>query len=149
LDLPLELMQACETINNYQDSQLAERVITLARERNTATIGILGLAFKPDTPVIVESPAIKLTNNLLSAGFKVVAYDPLAMENAKAFFGETLTLASSVAECLDATSLCVLTVPSKELAKNIYAYSTNTPKELIDCWRILDNNRLPKNIALA
>jgi UDPglucose 6-dehydrogenase len=58
-------------------------------------IGILGLAFKPETDDMRDSPTIPLVNGLEAAGATVRAYDPQAMENAKKFF-------PNVAMCDDA-----------------------------------------------
>ena len=45
------------------------------------TIGLLGLAFKPDTDDIRDSRAIPLIEYLILHGARVIAYDPLAMDN--------------------------------------------------------------------
>lgn len=47
------------------------------------TIGFLGLAFKPDTDDIRESPALELACRLAKAGARVRAHDPVALENCK------------------------------------------------------------------
>jgi UDPglucose 6-dehydrogenase len=46
-------------------------------------IGVLGLAFKPDTDDMRSSPAIDIINSLQHEGGKIKAYDPVAMPNAK------------------------------------------------------------------
>ena len=46
------------------------------------TIGLLGLAFKPNTDDMREAPSIDIAQGLIAAGAKVCAYDPVAMENA-------------------------------------------------------------------
>ena len=50
------------------------------------TIGVLGLAFKPDTDDIRESRAIPVIRLLLQEGAKVKAYDPEAMKHFKELF---------------------------------------------------------------
>jgi UDPglucose 6-dehydrogenase len=52
------------------------------------TIGILGLSFKPNTDDIRESSSIVIIQGLLDMGAKVKAFDPAAMEEAKAVFPE-------------------------------------------------------------
>jgi UDPglucose 6-dehydrogenase len=59
------------------------------------TIGVLGLAFKPETDDMRDSPAIPLINGLQERGAKIRAYDPEATENAKRIFHD-------VAWCRDA-----------------------------------------------
>ncbi len=46
------------------------------------TVGLLGLAFKPNTDDMREAPSIDIAQGLISAGARVRAYDPVAMENA-------------------------------------------------------------------
>ena len=45
-------------------------------------VGILGLSYKPNTPVIEESQGVLIAQILLQRGFEVVAYDPVAIEAA-------------------------------------------------------------------
>ena len=54
-----------------------------------------GLAFKPNTDDIREAPALYIINELLEAGATVTAYDPEAMNNVKALYGEKITFAKS------------------------------------------------------
>ncbi|MDR1904360.1 MAG: nucleotide sugar dehydrogenase [Treponema sp.] len=143
-NIPLALMQACQAINAYQDKSLIDKVINLVKQVNAKTIGILGLAFKPGTPVVTESPAIKLIKALHKEDLQIVAYDPLAQENTYAVFEDRIDYAGSIAECLSRSSLNILTIPSKEMAKDIYKYQGTAL--LLDCWRILNKDTLPKNI---
>jgi len=50
------------------------------------TIGVWGLAYKPETDDIREAPAVELIGSLLNIGTKVKAYDPAAMNNVKKQF---------------------------------------------------------------
>ena len=73
------------------------------------TIGIWGLAFKPDTDDIREAPALYMIRALLAAGATVSAYDPEAMENVKGVFGEQINYATDEYTALlqaDALLIC-------------------------------------------
>jgi UDPglucose 6-dehydrogenase len=72
------------------------------------TIGVLGLAFKPDTDDIRESRAIPVITMLLAAGARVKAYDPVAMDNFRRLFPD-LTYAPSAADVLDADAVLIVT----------------------------------------
>ena len=147
LDINLDLMRSCHEVNLYQDKTLAEKVIARAKLHNAKTLGILGLAFKPDTPVIVESPAIKLIEALLKNGIDIIVYDPLAMENTKEVFKDRIQYAKSVHDCMANAQMNVFTVPSREIAQHIYAY-TGTHTKIMDCWRFLKKTDLPENVEL-
>ncbi len=74
------------------------------------TIAIWGLAFKPSTDDIREAPALVLIEQLISQGARVQAYDPEAMENAAAIFGEKITLAEQAMDALEgADALAIMT----------------------------------------
>ncbi len=77
-----------EEVSNLNDVQ-ALKVIELLKKHMTLageTIGLLGLAFKPNTDDVTGSRAIIITEALLKEGAYVKAYDPYAMENFKKLF---------------------------------------------------------------
>ena len=71
------------------------------------TIALLGLAFKPNTDDMREAPSIAIIQVLKDAGAIIRAYDPKAMENAKAVMDD-IEYASSVEGCLDGADAMVL-----------------------------------------
>jgi UDPglucose 6-dehydrogenase len=73
---------------------------------------VLGLSFKGETDDIRESPAIDLVQMLLAEGCSIVAYDPAAMDRARAELPESTTMQyaeSSYAAARDADALLILT----------------------------------------
>lgn len=72
------------------------------------TIGILGLAFKPDTDDIRESRAIPVIRLLHQAGAKVKAYDPAAMEHCRDIFPDISYMASA-SEVLASDAVLIIT----------------------------------------
>ena len=73
-------------------------------------IAIWGLAFKPDTDDIREAPALYVIDELLQGGAEIVAYDPEAMGNVKALYGNKITFATSRDEAIkNADALVIAT----------------------------------------
>ena len=89
-DYDFSLLREVDAINNAQVSQFINKI---KRALNTKDgkgeefkgikIGVLGLAFKPNTDDMRDAPSIKIIEKLLDLGAEVTAYDPQAMENAK------------------------------------------------------------------
>ena len=108
-----KLLKSIVTINQTQKSRLFEKL----QEYYTGNlkdkkVAMWGLAFKPDTDDVRESPAFHTIPKLLEAGVQVVAYDPHAMENTRRYFGEYdgLTYANDVyAACEGADALLIIT----------------------------------------
>lgn len=69
--------------NDNQRKAMIPKIIKLIGDLNGKTIGVLGLSFKPETDDMRESPAIEIIRDMQSAGAKVRAFDPVAMEEAK------------------------------------------------------------------
>jgi len=72
------------------------------------TIGVLGLAFKPNTDDIRESRAIAVIESLIKNGAHVKVYDPAAMENFKKIFTD-ITYAPSANDVLDSDAILIIT----------------------------------------
>lgn len=131
------LARATDEINELQIKNLAEKVLEyLPQDKKVA---ILGLAYKPNTPVIEESPAIKLIEELLRRGIEVAAYDPLAVEHTKAVFGDKISYLSSAKEAFSAASCVVVTTRDKEFLELQEKDIIHNPTTVIDCWRMLED----------
>ena len=74
------------------------------------TFALWGLAFKPDTDDIREAPALYIIEELLQEGAKIKAFDPEAMDNVKAQFGNKIEFCENQYDCLqDADALIIAT----------------------------------------
>ncbi len=98
---PMPLLGAVLEVNRGQPARmldlLGRHFPTLAGVRVT----VLGLAFRPDTNDMRESPAIPIVRALLAAGAEVSAFDPVAMEEARRVFaGEAVRYASTLADAV-------------------------------------------------
>jgi UDPglucose 6-dehydrogenase len=77
-----QLLQAVMDTNEDRLRMLVEHVESLLGAVEQKEIGLLGLAFKPNTDDIREAPALKVAAMLMKRGARVRAYDPAAMEGA-------------------------------------------------------------------
>lgn len=79
------LLEAAFRVNARQRERMFER-LRAALERPhgaTPTVAVLGLAFKPNTDDIRESPALDIIGRLVEEGIRVRAHDPVAIDNAR------------------------------------------------------------------
>ncbi len=76
----LPVVQAALEVNRRQKLKAIEKLQQLLKVVRGSTVGILGLAFKPNTDDIRESPAIDVLKGLLEMGARVKVYDPVAKE---------------------------------------------------------------------
>ncbi len=77
------LLQECQNINEEMRKYFVKKVEKELWIVKDKTIGILGLAFKPNTDDMRFAPSIDIINALHKEGAKIKAYDPVAMEKAK------------------------------------------------------------------
>ena len=76
-------------VNHIQKHVLSEKILNyFGTDLSGITIGIWGLAFKPNTDDIREAPALYIIQELLDAGAKIVAYDPEASANVQQYFSK-------------------------------------------------------------
>jgi UDPglucose 6-dehydrogenase len=110
---PLRLLAAVEKVNEAQKSVLVDKIVARMGEDLTGrTFALWGLAFKPNTDDMREAPSRVVIAALQARGASVVAYDPVAMDEARRIFGNAGPLAyatSPLAACKDADALIVVT----------------------------------------
>jgi len=79
----MSVVNAVIEANERQKKMVAEKLEKFAGDLKGKTIGILGLAFKPETDDVREAPALTIIADLIERGASIRAYDPQAMEEAK------------------------------------------------------------------
>ena len=82
--VPLRIVEAVLAVNDARKRAMARKVAAvLGGNLRNKTIGVLGLAFKPNTDDMREAPSIPLITALKDLGAKVQAYDPVSMGQAR------------------------------------------------------------------
>ncbi|MFH1443284.1 MAG: UDP-glucose/GDP-mannose dehydrogenase family protein [Candidatus Micrarchaeota archaeon] len=142
------LLEAVMEVNYLQPLrmiEIAEKELTLEKKQ----VAILGLAFKPETDDVRESPSIRLVEELERKGCKISAYDPKGMGNFKGKFPK-INYCDSIESALKGAEACFIVTDWKEFKKPLQFYEGNMKHPLIiDARRILDPSTAKKAIYRA
>ncbi|HSD99000.1 MAG TPA: UDP-glucose/GDP-mannose dehydrogenase family protein [Patescibacteria group bacterium] len=84
-DYDFTLLKDVEAINKSAMHAVTKKVQKLLKAVKGKKIGVLGLSFKPDTDDMRDAPSRTVLPELIEEGAEVIAYDPIAMDNAKKF----------------------------------------------------------------
>jgi len=103
-------LEAVEEVNDLQKKVLFEKLLKHFNDNISGMkIAVWGLSFKPETDDIREAPSIVLIDNILKAGAKVTAYDPVAMNEFRRT-GLNITYARDMYDaCIDANAVLLVT----------------------------------------
>ncbi len=82
-NVDLKILSAAREVNLSLADGLAEKISACLHSLQNKDVGILGLAFKPNTNSVAGSAAVKLAQSLVARGARVRAYDPVAIPDAK------------------------------------------------------------------
>ncbi len=80
------IIEATIRVNAETKARMIQKIAGAAGPLEGQTAAVLGLSFKPETDDIRESPALSVVEDLKRAGARVRAFDPAAMNNARALF---------------------------------------------------------------
>ncbi|MDF7799388.1 UDP-glucose/GDP-mannose dehydrogenase family protein [Pontiellaceae bacterium B1224] len=108
---PMSLLKSVIEINKHQPQQVMDRLRKHFPNLGNLKVAVLGLAFKPGTDDMRESPAIPIIQELLGQGARISAYDPCAKEEAqKIFRNGDITYLNSIEETVaDVQAVLLLT----------------------------------------
>ena len=122
-----KILHSVMEVNTFQKIKLADKIKAyFGKDLKGKTIALWGLAFKPNTDDIREAPALYTIDALLEAGANVRAFDPEAMDNVRAIYGDKVYMAKDQYEALlGADALAIITEwavfrsPSFEVMKEL------------------------------
>ena len=142
--LGLEMLMT-NSILDVNDRQ-PDFVLEILKKYNNAekNILILGLAFKPNTDDIRESSSIKILKLLLKKDFKLIAHDPIAIDNAKAEINnENIKFCNDWKSEIKNNSIIIIGTNWEEytVLKNILN-NEKSKKIIIDCKRLFNSNEI-------
>jgi UDPglucose 6-dehydrogenase len=102
-----QLLRAVMDINHDQRRQVIHKLRELLGTLDEKEIGVLGLAFKPNTDDMREAPSVEIIHLLQSEGARVRAYDPVAMVNAHLYL-QDVTLCQDAYEVANGADAVVI-----------------------------------------
>ena len=112
-DIALKVLAAVDDANEAQKGVLSAKIMRrFGLNLKGKCFAIWGLAFKPNTDDMRDAPSRPLISALLAAGASVVAYDPVAMPNARLIFADESRVSfadHSMSACAGADALVILT----------------------------------------
>jgi UDPglucose 6-dehydrogenase/GDP-mannose 6-dehydrogenase len=107
LGLPMPLLRSVLEINRGQPDEILRLVELHYPDLAGRGVAVLGLAFKPDTDDLRESPAFPVIRRLRAAGARIVAYDPVARPVGHPEL-EGVTLAASLDDAVSKAEVIIL-----------------------------------------
>lgn len=138
--MSMSLLESVVKVNDEQPLQVLSILRSHFAELNGVRIAVLGLAFKPGTDDIRESPALPIVKNILQTGASVQAYDPAAIQEAKKYFGENgITYCDTLSQAIEDVDAVVLLTRWHEFNNlaNLLVFRKDPPL-LVDGRRMLN-----------
>lgn len=106
----MRIIEAVEAVNEQQKSIVFRKIKEELGCLKGKRIAIWGLSFKPETDDMREAPSLVVIESLLREGAEVVAYDPVAIDEGRRRFGDSIKFARDMYEAaVDADAIALLT----------------------------------------
>ena len=136
--LVADLPKATNATNNRQ----IDRILELVENKfpNVENIAILGVSYKPETPVIEGSQSILLAEKLVRLGKKITLHDPSAIEEMEKSHFPFFELSSNLEITISRNELLIIMTPweqYEQISRNLLS-----GKNIIDCWRVLQKHEI-------
>jgi UDPglucose 6-dehydrogenase len=105
-----QIMEAVLRVNDFVKSRMIDKIVkAVGGDANGKIIAVLGLAFKPETDDMRDSPTIPIIHGLQERGAFIQAYDPQAMDNAQKIFDDVKYCADAYTTAEGADALVLAT----------------------------------------
>jgi UDPglucose 6-dehydrogenase len=145
--VPLCILPSVETVNDRQKHRLFEKLNEAFKgELQGARVAVWGLAFKPNTDDMRDAPALTLIEDLVRAGARVVAHDPVAMQEAKRRLDGKVELAESNYQALEGADALVVVTDWNEYRHPDFTRMKQTLKRpiVVDGRNLYDATKMAK-----
>jgi UDPglucose 6-dehydrogenase len=140
----LKVLSAARDVNETLAERLVEKIAHALNSVENKEVGILGLAFKPNTNSVAGSSSLRLAETLVSKGAHVRAYDPVAIPEAKILLNSAVRYCDSAYAAAEGSDALVVGTGWPEfraLDFDRIKHLLKTPV-IVDTKNLLDSTRL-------
>jgi len=143
---PMPLLDTVIKINRDQYKRVIDILTKHLGSLKGKSIGVLGLAFKPDTDDMRETPAVPIINTLHELGAQVKAFDPVANDEAHRHFDKgVVDLCDSIEEAVSGVDAVVLVTRWDQFKVLPELLAKKNPDALlVDARRMLDKTKFAR-----
>ena len=142
--VPLKVLSAAREVNHSLADRLVEKIALALNSVENKEVGILGLAFKPNTNSVAGSSSVRLAETLVSKGAHVRAYDPVAIPEARTRLNGTVRYCDSAYAAAEGSDALVVGTGWPEFRALDFDRIKNLLKKpvIVDTKNLLDSVRL-------
>jgi len=140
----LKILNAAREVNQELADRLLQKVASVLETVQNKDVGILGLAFKPNTNSVAGSASVQLAQNLLAKGARLKAYDPVAIPEAKLQLNGMVKYCESAYGAAEGADALVVATGWPEFRTLDFTKIRHLVKRpiIIDTKNLLDSSRL-------
>jgi len=142
--VPLKVLGAARDVNQYLTDRLVDKIAAALNSVENKEVGILGLAFKPNTNSVAGSSSLRLAETLVSKGAHVRAYDPVAIPEARSRLNESVRYCDSAYAAAEGSDALVVGTGWPEFRALDFDRIKHLLKKpvIVDTKNLLDSARL-------
>ena len=146
LGRPMQVLKAVLAVNANRPDEIVRLVEKHVPSLSGARVTVLGLAFKPDTDDIRESPAIPIVERLIAGGAMVRVHDPVVAELPASLLHTGASLSNDLSAVLAGAQVVVLVTRWPEYEETLPTALTalDDPPVLVDGRRVIPPERVPR-----
>lgn len=143
-DVSLKVLNAARDVNLTLAERLVDKITAALNSVENKEVGILGLAFKPNTNSVAGSSSVRLAETLVSKGARVRAYDPVAIPEAKTHLNVPVRFCESAYAAAEGSDALVVGTGWPEFRALDFDRIKHLLKKplIVDTKNLLDSTRL-------
>ena len=142
----MELLEAVIAVNARQPNKMVDLLKKHFPKLENVKIAVLGLAFKPGTDDIRESPSIPVIKSLINQNAAITAYDPIAQHATQQLLGEEkISFCETLSQAIDGVDAILIMTRWSEFEQlpDLLATATKQPL-VVDGRRMLDKTKVSR-----